>query len=86
MDTKIINSKNGKRSDRNRQLRNISEKINFKRSDKYVVYQIWKSDKNIEFKISALTWNEEFELLDGSHSVSYIQEQFAYILKKIEKN
>ena len=74
MDTKIINSKNGKRSDCNRQLRNISEKINFKRSDKYVVYQIWKSDKNIEFKISALTWNEEFELLDGSHSVSYIQE------------
>ena len=36
MYTKIINSKNSKRSDRNRLLHNILEKINFKRSDKYV--------------------------------------------------
>ena len=50
-----------------------------------LLYQIWKLDKNMKFKISALTWNEEFELLDGSHSVSYIQEYFAYILKNMEK-
>ena len=50
-----------------------------------LLYQIWKADKNMKFKISALTWNEEFELLDGSHSVSYIQEYFAYILKNMEK-
>ena len=50
-----------------------------------LLYQIWKSDKNMKFKISALTWNEEFELLDGSHYVSYIQEYFAYILKNMEK-
>ena len=29
--------------------------------------------KNNEFKISALTLDEEFELPDGSYSISYIQ-------------
>ena len=34
---------------------------------------------------SAPTWNEEFELPDGSYSVSDIQDYFEYILKDIEK-
>ena len=40
--------------------------------------------KNIsnKFKISALTWNKEFELLDGSYSISDIQGYFEYIFKK----
>ena len=46
----------------------------------------WKNIKssynNSEFKISALTWNDEFELPDGSYSVSDIQDYFEYILKK----
>ena len=33
-------------------------------------------------KISAPTWNDEFELPDGSYSVSDIQDYFEYILKK----
>ena len=37
--------------------------------------------RNNKFKISAPTWNKEFELLDGSHSVSDIQDYFEYILK-----
>ena len=36
------------------------------------------SYKNNKLKISALTWNEEFELPDGSYSVSYIQDYFKY--------
>ena len=32
--------------------------------------------KNDEFKISAPTWNEEFELPDGSYSVSDIWRLF----------
>ena len=40
---------------------------------------IKKSYKNNKFKISALTWNEEFELPDGSYSVSDIQDYFEYI-------
>ena len=40
-----------------------------------------KSYKNNRFKISVPTWNEEFELLDGSYSVSAIPDSFEYILK-----
>ena len=35
--------------------------------------------------ISNLTWNEEFELPDGSYSVSDIQDYFEYILKTMQK-
>ena len=38
--------------------------------------------KNNKFKISAPAWNEQFELLDGSCSVSDIQDFFEYILRK----
>ena len=40
-----------------------------------------RSYKNTKLKISAPTWNEEFELPDGSYSVSDIQDYFKYILK-----
>ena len=40
---------------------------------------IYKNDKS---KISALTWNEEFESSDRSYSVSNIQDYLEYILKK----
>ena len=33
-------------------------------------------------KISGLTWIDEFELSDGSYSVTDIQDYFEYILKK----
>ena len=41
------------------------------------------SYKNIKFKISAPTWNEEFELLDESYSVN-IQKYFEYIIKRYQ--
>ena len=40
------------------------------------------SYKNNKFKISAPTWNKEFELLDGSYPISDIQDYFEYIFKK----
>ena len=40
------------------------------------IYYTWKNIKssynNNKFKISALTWNDEFKLPDGSYSVSDI--------------
>ena len=84
--------KNSKTPNPHRLLLNLSDKINLKRSDKYValsnlsIYYTWKnitkSCKNNKFKISVQTWNEEFELPDGSYSVSDIQNYFEYILKK----
>ena len=41
-----------------------------------------KSYKNKKFKMSAPTWNEEFELPDGSYSTSNIQDYFEYIFKE----
>ena len=49
------------------------------------IYYTWKNIKssynNNKFKISALTWNDKFELPDGLYSVSDIQDYFEYILK-----
>ena len=46
---------------------------------------MWKnrrrSYKNNKFKILASTWNEEFELPDGSYSIPDIADYFEYILK-----
>ena len=37
--------------------------------------------KNNKFKISVPTWNNKFELTDGSYSVSDIQDYFQQIIK-----
>ena len=51
---------------------------------------MWKNIKtwynNNKFEISAPTWNDKFELPDGSYSVSNIQDYFEYILKKHGEN
>ena len=41
---------------------------------------------NNKFKISAPTWSDEFELPDGSYSISDIQDYLEYILKKHSEN
>ena len=50
------------------------------------IYYTWKNIKstynNNKFKISTSRWNDEFELPDGSYSVSDIQDYFEYILKR----
>ena len=94
MDTIFMSSKNSKTSDPHRQLLNLTDKINLKRSEKFVALSnlsiyytyknIKKSHKNNKFKISAPTWNEEFKLPDGSYSISDIQEYFEYILKNMK--
>ena len=87
-----MNSEKSKTSDLHRILLNLTDKIELRRKDKYValsnlsVYYTWKNVKtlykNNKFKISAPTWNEEYELPNGSYSISDIQDFFEYILKK----
>ena len=43
-----------------------------------------ESYKNSIYRISAPTWNKEFQLPDGSYSASDIQDYFRYILKRHE--
>ena len=51
-----------------------------------IIYYTWKNIKNSynnnKLRISAPTWNDKFELPDGSYSVLDIQDYFEYILKK----
>ena len=59
---------------------NLSQKLDLKSSNKHValqnlsIYYTWKNIrkqyKNNKLKIIAPTWNYEFELPDGSYSVS----------------
>ena len=91
-----MNSENSKTSDPHRLLLNLTDKINLRRKDKYIallnlrIYYTWKntkkSYKNNKFKISAPKWNKEFELPDGSYSISDIQDYFEYILKRHGEN
>ena len=65
-----MNSENSKASDTHGLLLNLSNKIDLRRKDKYVVLsnlsiyyirkKVKKSYKNNKFKISAPAWNEEF--------------------------
>ena len=54
------------------------------------IYYTWKNMKssynNNKFETSAPTWNDKFELPDGSYSVSDIQEYFEYVLKMHGEN
>ena len=52
------------------------------------IYYTWKNVKstynNYKFKISAPTWNETFDLPDGSYNISEIQGYIEHIIKKHE--
>ena len=92
MDTIFMNSENSKTSEYHVLVLKLTDKLDLRRGQKIValsnlsIYYTWKNIKssynNNKFKISAPTWNEEFELPDGSYSISDIQDYFEYILKK----
>ena len=52
------------------------------------IYYTWKNIKseykNNKFKISSPTWNDTFDLTDGSYSIPDIENCFEYIVKKHE--
>ena len=56
----------------------------------FSIYYTWRNMKssynNIKFKISAPTWNDEFELPDESYSVSDIQDYFKKIQIHLKKH
>ena len=78
-DITFMISKITKKSDPHSLLLNLADKINLKRRDKYVTLlnlsinytqkNMKMPYKNNKFKTSAPTWNEDFELPDGSYSV-----------------
>ena len=84
-----MNSKNSKMTDPHRLLLNIADKIDLRKKYKYIAlsnlsiyYNKKMSYISNKFKISAPTWNEQFELPDRLYFISDIQDYFRYILKK----
>ena len=98
MDTISMNSENSKTSRPHVLILKLTDKFDLRKGEKRIalsnlsIYYTWKnmqkSYNNNKFKISALTWNDKFELPDGSYSVSDIQDYFEYIfiLKKHGEN
>ena len=92
MDAIVMNSENSKTSKPHVLTLKLTDKLDLKLGKKVIalsnlsICYTWKNIKNShnnnKFKISAPTWNDKFELSDGSYSVSDIQDYFEYILKK----
>ena len=91
-----MNTLNSKTNESDKFMYQFTDKLNLKNPNKNIalanlsIYYTWKNIKseynNNKFKISAPTWNDTFDLPDGSYSVSDIdiQDYFEYIIKKHE--
>ena len=89
-----MNTLNSKTNESNKFIYQFTDKLNLKNPNKNMalanssIYYTWKNIKskynNNKFKISAPTWNDVFNLPDGSYFVSDIQDYFEYIIKKHE--
>ena len=87
-----MNTKNSKTNEPYRFKYNLIDKLDLRNPNKNTalaslsIYYTWKNVKSIyknnKFKISAPTWNETFDLPDGSYNMSQIQDYFEYIIKK----
>ena len=96
MDTISMNSENRKTSKPHVLSLKLTNKLDLRLGEKVIalsnlsIYYTWKNIKisynNNKFKISAPTWNDIFELPDGSNSISDIQDYFENILKKHEES
>ena len=88
------NSKKKKKKEPKRFKFDLTDKINLKNPNKNMalaslsIYYTWRNIKskynNNKFKISAPTWNDTFDLPDGSYSTFDIQDYFEFIIKKHE--
>ena len=92
METFFMNTKNSKTSEPHRLKYNLIDKSDLKNQNKNMelaslnIYFTCKNVKstynNNKFKISAPTWNETFDLPDGSYNISEIEDYIEYIIKK----
>ena len=91
METIFMNTENSKTNEPDRFRLSLAYKRNLKNPNKNIalgnlsIYYTWKNIKsaynNNKFKISAPTWNDTFDLPDGSYSIADIQDYFEFISK-----
>ena len=89
-----MNTETSKTSEPHRFKLDLKDKLNLKNPNKNMALANWSISytwKNImseynnnKFKISAPTWNDTFDLPDGSYSIEDIQDYFEFIIKKHE--
>ena len=89
-----MNTGNSQTNEPHRFRLSLTDKLNLKNANKNIVlsnlsiYYTWKNIKsaysNNKFKISVPTWNDTFDLPDGSYSIADIQDYFSFIIKKHE--
>ena len=94
METFFMNTKNSKTCEPYKFKYDLIDKLDLRNPNKSMalanlsIYYTWKNVKstynNNKFKISAPTWNETFDLPDGSYNISEIQDYIEYIIKKHE--
>ena len=94
METFFMNTENSKTNEPNRFKYDLIDKFDLKNPNKNMalgnlsIYYTWKNVKSIynnnKFKISAPTWNDTFDLPDGSYNIPEIQDYIEYIIKKHE--
>ena len=88
-----MNTENTKTNDSNKFIYQFTDKLNLKNPNNknielvdLTIYYTWKNIKSAynsnKFKISASTWNDEFDLTDGSYSISDILDYFEFIIKR----
>ena len=91
METIFMNTKNSKTNEPHRFKLDLTDKLNLKNPNKnmalanlsiyYTCKNIKSKDNNNKFKISAPTWNDAFDLSDGSYSIAHIQDYFEFVMK-----
>ena len=94
MKTIFMNTENSKTNEPHKFRLSLSDKVNLKNPNKnielrnlsiyYTRKNIKSSYNNNKIKISAPTWNDTFDLPDGSYSIENIQDYFEFIIKKHE--
>ena len=90
METIFINTHNSKTNESNRFKYYFTGKLNLKNNKTIAlanlsIYFAWKNVKskynNNKFNISAPTWNETFDMSDGSYTITGIQDYYEFIIK-----
>ena len=94
IETIFINTENSKTNELHRFRLSLADKVNLKNPNKNMtlanlnIYYTWKNIKSAysdnKFKTSAPTWNDTFDLTDGSYSITDIQNHVEFIIKKYE--
>ena len=91
-----MNTENSKANEPHKFVVNLPQRLDLRSSSKHVVlqnlsiYYTWKNIrkqfKNNKLKTIVPTWNDEFELPDGSYSVSDIQDYIECKKQNINNN